>query len=210
MGQSVAVSGDTFVVGVYSYAYGTNGNAGAAFVYKWNGASWIKEATLYDPNTDISDRFGNSAAIDGNSIVVGEMYYGASDSGAAFLFERNGGSWSQGQKFEDPSGAASDFFGNSVAIDGEIALAGAYKDDGGLTDSGAAFIFLLLVADLNQDGIVNFEDFAILANQWLQSPSSPSADIAPLTGGDNIVNVLDLNVLVEQWLRIGSPYIPSP
>jgi len=210
MGYSVAVSGNTFVAGVYSYAYGANGNAGAAFVYEWNGSSWTKEATLYDPNADTSDRFGNSVAIDGNSIVVGEMYYGASNIGAAFLFERSGGSWSQGQKFEDPSGIASDYFGNSVAIDGEIAIAGAYKDDGGKTDSGAAFIFLLLIADLNQDGIVNLEDFAILAKQWLDVPGNPSADIAPLSGSDNFVNMLDLKVLAEQWLRIGSPYIPSP
>jgi len=210
MGRSVAISGDTFVAGVYSYAYGANGNAGAAFVYKYNGASWIKEATLYDPNADTSDCFGNSVAINDNSIVVGEMYYGASNSGAAFLFERSGGSWSQGQKFEDPSGIASDYFGKSVAIDGEVAIAGAYKDDGGETNSGAAFIFLVLIADLNQDGIVNLEDFAILANQWLDVPGNPSADIAPLSGGDNIVNMLDMKVLAEQWLRIGSPYIPSP
>jgi hypothetical protein len=202
MGRSVAVSGDTFVAGVYSYAYGANGNAGAAFVYKWNGASWTKEATLYDPNTDTSDRFGNSVAIDGNSIIVGEMYYdgAVSNSGAAFLFERSGGSWSQSQKFEDPSGDTNDYFGKSIAIDGGVVIAGAYKDDGGETDSGAAFIFLFLVADLNQDGIVNFEDFAILANQWLQPPGTPSADIAPAPVGDNVVNGLDLLGLTEQWL----------
>jgi hypothetical protein len=207
MGYSVAVSGNTFVAGVYSYAYGANGNAGAAFVYRWNGASWTKEATLYDPDPDTSDRFGNSVAIDGNSIVVGEMYYGASNSGAAFLFERNGGSWSQGQKFEDSSGIASDYFGKSVAIDGEVTIVGAYKDDGGQTDSGAAFIFLLLIADLNQDGIVNFEDFAILASQWFREPGEPSADIS---GADNYVDWLDLRALTEQWSGIGSPYIPSP
>ena len=94
--------------------------------------------------------------------------------------------------------------------DGEITIAGAYKDDGGQTDSGAAFMFLLLIADLNQDGTVNFIDFVILANQWLDVPGNPSADIAPLSGGDNFVNMLDLKVFVEQWLRIGSPYIPSP
>jgi hypothetical protein len=209
MGRSVAVSGDTFVAGVYSYDYGANGNAGAAFVYKWNGASWTKEATLYDPNADTSDRFGNSVAIDSNSIVVGEMYYGASNFGAAFLFERNGSSWSTGESLKDPYGAPNDYLGKSVAIDGEITIAGSYKDDGGETDSGAAFIFLLLIADLNRDGIVNLEDFAILANQWFDVPGNPSADIAPLSEGDNFVNVLDLKVFAEQWLRIGSRYIPS-
>jgi hypothetical protein len=69
---------------------------------------------------------------------------------------------------------------------------------------------LLIAADINRDGLVNFKDFAILASQWRQAPGSPSADIAPLPGGDNIVNMLDLRMLVGQWLRIGSPYIPSP
>lgn len=211
-GYSVGVSGDTFVAGVYNYDYGDNGRAGAAFVYKWNGSSWAKEATLYDPNVDTSDHFGNSVAIDGNSIVVGEKYYdgNALSSGAAFLFERSGGSWSQGQKLEDPSGAASDYFGHSVAIDGEVVIACAYKDDEGQIDSGVAFMFRLLIADLNQDGLVDFKDFAILGNQWLQVPGNPSADIAPGSGSDDFVEMLDLKVLTEQWLRIGSPYIPSP
>ena len=54
-------------------------------------------------------------------------------------------------------------------------------------------------ADLNRDCIVNFKDFAILADQWLQPPGIPSADIAP-PGGDGIVQYPDLAVVVEQWL----------
>lgn len=209
-GCSVSVCGDTFVAGASSHKYGSNGNAGAAFVYKWNGSSWIREAILYEPNATASVYFGGAVAIDGNSIIVGEMYYdgNASDSGAAFLFERKGSSWPDGEIMEDPNGSENDYFGQSVAIDGEAVIAGAYKDDGGKTDSGAAFVFLLLIADLNQDGIVNFEDFAVLANQWLQEPGEPSADIAPFAWGDNIVNMLDLRVLAEQWLKTGSSYIP--
>jgi hypothetical protein len=110
-GYSVSVSGDTFVAGSYKHDYGANAIAGAALVYKWNGSSWLKEATLYSPNADTSYAFGNSVAIQGNRLLVGEMYYdgNASNCGAAFLFEKHGGSWSQGQLFEDPSGAASDY-----------------------------------------------------------------------------------------------------
>ena len=70
--------------------------------------------------------------------------------------------------------------------------------------------WILPWADLNFDLVVNFEDFAIMAEQWLQEPGVPSADIAPLPLGDNIVNMRDLRILIRQWLRIGSPYIPSP
>jgi len=54
-------------------------------------------------------------------------------------------------------------------------------------------------ADINEDGAVNFEDFAILASQWLKVPGIPSADIAP-AGGDNFVNFLDLNEFANNWL----------
>jgi hypothetical protein len=182
------------------------------FVYKWSGSSWVKEATLYSPNADTSYAFGNSVAIQGNRILVGEMYYdgNALNCGAAFLFEKHGVSWSQVQELEHPSGPGNDYFGVSVAIDGETAIAGAFTEDEGETDSGAVYIFLLIAADINRDGLVNFLDFAILAGQWRQEPGIPSADIAPLFLGDNIVNMLDLRVLARQWLRIGSPYIPSP
>jgi hypothetical protein len=56
------------------------------------------------------------------------------------------------------------------------------------------------VADLSGNCIVYSEDFAILANQWFQSPGSPSADIAePL---DSFVDWKDLDVLTENWLEV--------
>jgi hypothetical protein len=212
LGDSVSVSGDTIAAGAYQYSYGGYSRAGAVYVYKYNGSSWEQNTILLDPNPETSDYFGTDVAIDGNRIVVGNRYHdgSGSNSGAAYLFEYDGSSWSQGQILEDPCAAASDYFGCSVAIDGDTALVGAKYDDGGQNNAGAVHVFLFLVADLNRDGLVNFKDFAILAGQWFQEPGVPSADIAPLSGGDNIVNMLDLRMLVGQWLRIGSPYIPSP
>ncbi len=64
-------------------------------------------------------------------------------------------------------------------------------------------LFLTVVSapkgDINNDGDTDLIDFAILANQWLQAPGEPSADIAP-EGGDGIVDFLDLSVISEQWL----------
>jgi hypothetical protein len=68
--------------------------------------------------------------------------------------------------------------------------------------------------DTNNDGIVNFLDFAVFANnwhgdmnalaefasQWLQ-PSTTNADIAPSPNGDGIVNFLDFAVFAENWLK---------
>jgi len=55
-------------------------------------------------------------------------------------------------------------------------------------------------ANLDGQGIVNSLDYGILAQQWLDGPGAPSADIAP-NGGDGIVDIWDLNVFVNCWLR---------
>jgi lysophospholipase L1-like esterase len=58
-----------------------------------------------------------------------------------------------------------------------------------------------LTADLDEDGIVNLVDYAILASQWLQEPGSPSADIAPMLAGDGVVDSNDLFLMTIDWLR---------
>jgi len=58
-----------------------------------------------------------------------------------------------------------------------------------------------LMGDVNNDYCVEGEDLLILANQWLQAPGTPSADIAPLPAGDNIINLLDYSIIAEHWLE---------
>jgi hypothetical protein len=59
--------------------------------------------------------------------------------------------------------------------------------------------------DLNNDGTVDFADYAILTDQWLRPPAFPSADIAPLPAGDGVVNWLDLAEIAEHWLEDTTP-----
>ena len=55
--------------------------------------------------------------------------------------------------------------------------------------------------DITGDKIINHNDMVVLADQWLQPPGVPSADIAPEPQGDGFVNFLDLAVLANEWLR---------
>ena len=55
-----------------------------------------------------------------------------------------------------------------------------------------------LYADINRDGRVDIKDLSILAEQWLDTPSNPSADISP-DGGDNIIDLRDFSKLAESW-----------
>jgi hypothetical protein len=58
-------------------------------------------------------------------------------------------------------------------------------------------------ADLDRGGMVDIDDFAILASQWLSVPGVPTADIAPIPDKDNFVDILDLLLFAENWLRTG-------
>jgi len=62
------------------------------------------------------------------------------------------------------------------------------------------FPYNYLVSDITGDGKVNFEDLKVIANQWLQQPGIPSADIAPQPDGDDIVNFLDFAKFASNWL----------
>ena len=67
--------------------------------------------------------------------------------------------------------------------------------------SGSSLVFLEqdnITGDLTGESRVDFADLAKLAEQWLQPPGKPSADIAP-TGGDGIINFLDFAELAENW-----------
>jgi len=90
-----------------------------------------------------SDNFGRSVAIDGNTAVVGAFYDddNGAGSGSAYIFRFNDSNWVQEAKLLASDGAASDNFGCSVAIDGNVALVGADYDDDNGSVSGSAYIF---------------------------------------------------------------------
>ena len=104
--------------------------------------------TFANPTPAAGDFFGASAlAIDGDRVLIGASFddTGAADSGAVYLFDTNG---TLLQTFLNPTPAANDLFGNSVAIDGDNILITAFFDDAGGTDSGAAYLFDAITGDL--------------------------------------------------------------
>jgi hypothetical protein len=134
-GHAVAISGDTLVIGApfEGSASSPVPDAGAAYVFVRDGSGWTLEAYLKADNADSYDMFGQSVAIDGDTVVVGAPYersnetgvsgIGDDDSvegrGAAYVFVRAGSEWSQ-QAYLKPSNAGAEhLFGNAVAVDAE-------------------------------------------------------------------------------------------
>ncbi len=145
-GNSVAVSGDTVVVGAYRAADAGPGS-GSAYVFVRSGGSWTEQDRLTASDAAADDRFGRSVAVSGDTVVVGA--YGDDDpdygsmSGSAYVFVRSGGSWTERAMLTaDEDSAADDYFGRSVAVSGDTVVVGAYGDDDGGSRSGSAYVFV--------------------------------------------------------------------
>lgn len=148
-GHSVAISGDTIIVGCPGYASDSVTKPGAAFIYTRSGTnSWSLQQTILASDGDNGDDFGYSVAIDGDTAIVGapeKDETGFSNVGASYIFTRSGSTWTEQQKLS-PS-VSEDFiqFGYSVAISGDTAIVGApFEDVRGDGKRGTAYIFYRL------------------------------------------------------------------
>ena len=143
-GQSVAVSGTTALIGAPGRDT-NNPNEGAVYVFVQSGGTWTQrqELTAADANQD--DELGFSVALSGTMAVIGAPFKTIGDNsrqGAAYVFEENGGTWTQQQELTASDGATGDFFGVAVGVSETTALVGAcYKAVGGNSEQGAAYAF---------------------------------------------------------------------
>lgn len=86
------------------------------------------------------DAFGKSVDISGNYIIAGSHAHNGA-RGAAYIFKRVNGTWGKIKKLEALDGEANDQFGVSVAIDGGMAVVGAFGDDDAAVNAGAIYVF---------------------------------------------------------------------
>ena len=139
-GRRLSISGDIAVVGAFNNdQFGSN--SGAAYVYERSGGVWTETAKLTASDAGPNDRFGSSTAISGNRIIVGAMSIVGGGNGAAYVFEKIAGIWTEIAKLTASDGALSDAFGSGVGISGGKAIVGAMLDDDFGTETGAAYIF---------------------------------------------------------------------
>jgi len=155
-GYSVAIAGDIAVVG----AYAKNGAAGAAYIFERNSGganAWGQVKKITASDAEAGDQFGIAVDISGDVIIVGARQEDevASNGGAAYIFERNSGganAWGQVKKLLPSKPEVDAWFGISVSIAGDLAAVGAYREDSGYTDSGAAYVFERNIGGLNNWG----------------------------------------------------------
>jgi hypothetical protein len=138
-GTVIAYSGDGTRVVIGSPLAGPT-DTGAVYIFVGNGNTWTQEAKLVSSNIVDGDHFGSAVDItyNGDRIIVGApnanaLPYNQNDSGGAYIFKRNGTSWTEEFYITGGNGGANDYFGSAVSInsDGSIVIIGASGDDTG-------------------------------------------------------------------------------
>ena len=159
-GAAVAIEFDTVVVGAPYSRNGKDVAIGAAYVFADLGSGWQQQACLRASDGAADDLFGGAVAVSGNSIVVGSRSHDTPmypHAGAAYVFVRDGTSWTEQARLEASDGQFADLLGASVAIDGNTVVLGATR--GGSSqeaDAGAAYVFV-------RDGVSWLEEAKLLA-----------------------------------------------
>ncbi len=173
---TLAMDGDTLVVGApgeegdatstMSAPNNAASGAGAVYVFVRDGATWTQQAYLKAANAEADDYFGISVAVHGDTIVVGAREEdgdatstmgapnnAATGAGAAYVFVRDGTTWSQQAYLKAANAEMYDNFGARVAVHGDTIVVGATGEDGDATstmgapnnaasNAGAAYVFV--------------------------------------------------------------------
>ncbi len=146
---SLNADGNTALIGANADNIGTSYNQGSAYIFVRSGSTWTEQAKLITGNG--ANRFGQSVSLnsEGSTAVISAPWEDISaqtNQGSAYVFVRNGTTWSEQTKLTASDGAANDEFGWSVSLnaDGSTVLIGVHRDDiGAQSDQGSAWVFEL-------------------------------------------------------------------
>jgi hypothetical protein len=137
-GESVALWGDTALVGAAGDKVGENFGQGSAYVFTHSGTVWDERAHLIASDGAASHQFGRSVALWDDTALIGTDY----GEGSAYVFARSGTTWSEQARLTASDGAWGDGFGGSIAVWGDTALVGAPYDGIGTNGhQGSVYVF---------------------------------------------------------------------
>ncbi len=164
--SSTSVDDDTIVIGASgessdgsSEADNSVSGSGAAYVFTRTGSAWTQQAYVKASNIDAADGFGNSIAVQSDSLVVGaaneagdgsdETDNSAANAGAVYFFTRSAGVWTQQNYIKPFNTEAGDNFASSLDIDDGLIVVGAINEDSdringqnnAAESSGAGYIY---------------------------------------------------------------------
>jgi len=147
-GTSVAISGDTVVIGA-PFDNDMGGDSGSAYVFVRSGTTWTEQQKLTPADGADDDRFGIAVSLIGNTVVVGTPHDDDAcptdpncNSGSTYVFTRSGTTWTEQDKLIASDAAAGDKFGTALSFSGDRVVIGAPFDEDTIFDSGSAYVFV--------------------------------------------------------------------
>jgi len=163
-GSSIAISGDTVVVGAIHHSSTGFIQDGAAYVFIRSGTTWTQQTKLVATNATGGDGFGISVSVSGNTALVGADNANVGTTfgqGAAYVFVRSGTTWSQQAELSSPSDAGASSVGASVSLDVDTALA--------CSPGNAAYVFQRSGTTWSQQAVLTPSDGNAVANSFCNS-----------------------------------------
>jgi hypothetical protein len=143
IGYDLSIFDDTLAVGAHrdnSVAI----EAGAVYVFYREGSGWQQQAKLTASDGAASDFFGASVSLYEDTLAIGAYRddIGTNDdTGSVYIFNRNGELWSLSEKITASDMDEFSRFGNSVSLQEDLLVVGAYEDGGLANEAGAVYIY---------------------------------------------------------------------
>ncbi len=208
-GVATAIATDTAVVGAYTKKIGTQTEQGAAYVFVRSVAKWTAQgATLSASDGKASDHFGTAVAISADTIVLGapsKTVGTNSGQGAAYVFVRSAGAWTQQAELVASDGAASDRFGTAVGVSGDTAVIGAsYKKRGQNAKQGVAYVFTRSGTKWTQSAVLAASDGT--ANDQFGDAVAIDTDTVAVGAYNKNVGVNSVQGVAYVFLRSGTTW----
>jgi hypothetical protein len=124
----------------------SGGLAGAVYIYQRQGKTWTEGVKLMAADAQAGDQFGLRVALSADTLAVGAPYKrvspGGNAAGAVYVFQRQGGAWTQQARLTAPDGAPLDLFGSALTLQGDTLVVGARGADlPGMRNAGAVYVY---------------------------------------------------------------------
>ncbi|MFH1782743.1 MAG: S8 family serine peptidase [Candidatus Omnitrophota bacterium] len=137
-GWSVSVSGDCAIIGACQDS-DKGFYAGSAYIFRYDGNSWVEEQKLVASDGTVLDKFGLNVSISGDHAIISSGK--GTGRACAYIFRYDGNSWVEEQKLTSFNNKELSMFGVTVSISGDCVILGDYADDDKGEYSGSAYIF---------------------------------------------------------------------
>jgi hypothetical protein len=204
-GNSVAIDGDTIVVGSRSDDVDGVVDAGSAYVFRSLEGSWESEQKLVAHDGQAGDHFGHSVAISGDYLVVSSVPGTMNGEGSVYIFNRIGG---EPQRILAPDALSvrHHLFGYSVAIEGDQLVVGSpngtVADDG----RGSAYMFKL-VGGTSWEFAQKLMPFDRVQGDWFGASVAISGNTVVVGASDDDVNGFDHSG--SAWVTTKETFVDS-